>query len=112
MKNLLTPLTMALAALAFGCQNLHHEYDNDEHDGDEEHEIALSQVPQVVKAAALAAVPGLVIEEACTETENGALIYCLEGEANGTDYELEVTADGRVLEVESADDEDDEEDDD
>jgi uncharacterized membrane protein YkoI len=84
----------------------------DEDDDDDEQEIDLSQVPQAVKDAAIAAVPGLVLQEAEVETENGATVYCLEGTANGTEYEVEVTSSGQVLEVEEEDDDDDDGDDD
>lgn len=88
-----------------------HE-DEDEEAG--EQELALAQVPQIVKDAALAAVPGLVLEEAEQESEDGALIYALEGRADGKEYELEVSAAGKVLEIEkgSADSKDEDEDDD
>ncbi|MDA1260686.1 MAG: PepSY domain-containing protein [Planctomycetota bacterium] len=108
MKHLLTLTTMVLATLAWGCQNLHHDGDDD---GDE-HEIALNQVPHNVLAAAVAKVPGFVLEEACTEDEDGVLIYCLEGKANGKEYEIDVTAAGKVMEVESGEDEDEDEEDD
>lgn len=82
----------------------------DPDDGDEdddEEEIPLSEVPQVVKDAAMAAVPGLVLEEASRETEDGTVIYDLEGEADGKEYEIEVTEAGEVLEVEEDKDDDD-----
>ncbi len=86
---------------------------DDEDDGEEEdeQEIALSEVPEAVKQAALAAVPGLVLESAERETERGSLVYCLEGTADGEDYEVEVTAAGKVTEIEHGE-EDDEEDED
>jgi len=89
--------------------------DDDDDDGEEdedEEEIPLSEVPQVVKDAAAAAVPGIVLEEASRETEDERVIYELEGEANGTEYEIEVTEDGEVLEVEEDEEDDDEGDDD
>ncbi len=80
--------------------------DAEDDDGDDEHEeeIPLSDVPDLVMNAAELAVPGIVIEEAERETENGATIYCLEGEADGLEYEIEVSADGAVLETEIEDD--------
>lgn len=103
-------LLLMVLMLGLSCQSAEHE------DGDE-HEIAMSEVPQAAKDAALAAVPGLVIAEAETETENGVRVYCLEGMARGKAYEVEVTADGAVLEIESEsesdeDDEDEEEEED
>lgn len=108
MKQLPILFAAALAATAFACQNLHHEGDDDAQ------EIALSAVPANVMAAAQGAVPGFVAEEACTEQEDGRLVYCLEGEADGKEVEVDVAADGKVIEVETEDEEneEDEEDDD
>ena len=72
--------------------------------------VALDAVPQIVKDAALAAVPGLVLEEAESEVEKGVLVYELEGKVGRVEYEIEVTADGKVLEVEKDDDDDDDDD--
>jgi hypothetical protein len=83
------------------------EMDDDGDDGEESEEsVSLANVPAAAKAAALAAVPGLVLEEAEKE---GADRYCLHGTAGGTFYEVEVTASGDVSEIETG--EDDEEDD-
>ena len=83
----------------------------DDDDGDEnEEEVPLSDVPEAVMTAAKAAVPGSVFEEAEREVEDGVTVYCLEGEAGGVEYEVEVSADGTVLETE-VDDEDGDDDD-
>lgn len=79
-------------------------------DGDEE--IPLDQVPQLVKDAARAAVPGFVIESAEKETEDGVVLYSLEGEAGGEEVEVEVSTAGKVLEIEHGDDDDDDNEDD
>ena len=83
--------------------------DDDDDDGDEsEVAVALDQVPEAIKQAALDAVPGLVLKSAEKETEAGTLMYCLEGTAGGERVEVEVrAADANVLEVERGDDEDD-----
>jgi uncharacterized membrane protein YkoI len=73
--------------------------------------VSLDAVPQHLKDAALAAVPGLVLESAEREVEKGVLIYDLEGKAGGLRYEVEVTAEGKVTEVEKGDDDDDDADD-
>ena len=71
-------------------------------------DVALDQLPANVKAAAVAAVPGLVITESERETQkDGTVVYDVEGTANGKAYEIEVTAGGKVLEVESEDAHDD-----
>lgn len=73
-----------------------------------EKEIALSQVPREAVAAAQRAVEGITLTEAEIEEEDDCTVYVLEGMANGTEYEIEVTADGKVLEVEQeAEDDDD-----
>lgn len=117
-------LSGALLALAASCgsvQDVPHsssvkasaapvskDDDGDEDDGDEnEVEVALDQVPEAVKKAALAAVPGLVLVSAEKETEEGALRYCLEGTASGESVEVEVNAsDSKVVEIERGEDDD------
>lgn len=79
------------------------EVEDEDEDGEK---VPLAQVPQVVKDAAAKAVPGIVLEEAGRETEGVQVIYELEGEAGGQEYELEITADGEVLEVEVEDEDD------
>ena len=81
--------------------------DDDEDEGDDDEQaIALDQVPAAVRKAAEAAVPGFVITSAETETEEGALHYCLEGTAGGEAVEVEVSTDAKVLEIERGEDED------
>jgi uncharacterized membrane protein YkoI len=90
------------------------EDEGDDEDGDDEgvdEEIPLSEVPDIVKDAAMNAVPGLVLEEAERETEGDTVVYELEGEAAGKEYEIEVSAAGEVLEIELDDDDDDDDDD-
>ena len=70
-------------------------------------EIPLDRVPQAAKDAALAAVAGLVLETAELEGEG---VFCLHGTADGEFYEVEVTAGGDVIEIETGDEEDDEDD--
>jgi len=83
-----------------------HAYADDDDDGDEtEVDVALADVPAAVRAAALAELPGFVIEQAELETSSKGKVYCLEGELDGEDVEIEVSADGKVLEVEHGDDE-------
>jgi hypothetical protein len=79
---------------------------------EDEHEIPLSEVPAEALQAARGAVDGIVLEEAEIEAEDGQTVYVVEGEANGIEYEIEVTAGGEVLEVEREDEDDDEDDDD
>ncbi len=69
---------------------------------DEEH-IPLADVPASVMEAAVAAVEGIKITEAEVEVEDGNKVYELEGKANGVEYEIEVSEDGTVLEVEEDD---------
>jgi hypothetical protein len=83
------------------------EDDDGEDDGDDEVEVALDQVPDAIKKAAMAAVPGLVLSSAEKETEEGSLHYCLEGTADGERVEVEVRAsDAHVTEIERGEDDD------
>lgn len=81
----------------------------EEGDDAEEKHVALADLPAGVRAAAMKAAPEFVLEEASVETENGHLVYTLEGKSGGSAYEFEIDADGRVLEshaIRSDDDED------
>ena len=80
--------------------------DDDGDDGEEgeEQAIALDKVPADILAAARAALPGAVFTSAEVETEDGLLVYCLEGQLDGEAVEVEVAADGRVLEIERGED--------
>jgi uncharacterized membrane protein YkoI len=82
--------------------------------GSEEGEVqlALADVPEAVRAAALAAVPGLQLTSAERETEDGELVYCLEGTANGEAIDIDVAPDGTIIEIERGEDDDDDDDDD
>jgi len=83
-----------------GCESLESLFEK-------EKEIPLSQVPEPALAAAQGAVEGITLTEAEMETEDGQTVYVLEGEAAGKEYEIEVTADGKVLEVEEETEQDD-----
>ena len=67
---------------------------------EQEKEIPLSEVPQEALKAAQGAVDGITITEAETEKEDGKTVYIFDGELNGKEYEIEVTPEGTVLEVE------------
>jgi hypothetical protein len=72
--------------------------------GESEENVALDSVPSAVRTAAQGAVSGISFSGAERETENGATVYTLRGTANGKTYEVEVSAAGKVLEVEDGDD--------
>lgn len=111
-------LALTLCSMTLGCQQFDSKpavavdhadavrIEDDDDDGQDQ-EIPLSEVPDVVREAALAAVPGLVLDEAEKEVEDGALLYSLEGTADGQRYCVEVTPTGKVLEVEPEDGDDD-----
>ena len=105
MKKTILILTFASICI-LGCASLESMFED-------EKEIPLSQVPAASMEAAENAVENITITEAEVEEEDGQMVYDLEGIANGVEYEIEVTADGKVLEVEQEDeDNDDGEDDD
>ena len=125
MKRLILPLGLAAALVAPGCKETteHPELqdkssppqaaaDDDDEEEETEEMIALKDLPEAVRAAALAAVPGLVIKEVEKETEGSEVHYCIHGTAGGEFVEVEVSPDGKVGEIEHGDDEEEEEDDD
>ena len=95
-------LIAVLLMCVFGCASIRSAFERED-----EKDIALSDVPAEVVQAAQAAVAGITLTEASVEEEEGQVVYDLEGTANGTEYAIEVTADGKVLEVEEDEDADD-----
>ena len=67
---------------------------------EKEKEVPLSEVPAEALKAAQGAVEGITITEAEMEKEDGKTGYVFEGQANGKEYEIEVTPEGKVLETE------------
>ena len=69
----------------------------------EEDDIALSEVPAAVTAAAEGAVDGLEIRSAEAEDKNGRTVYEIKGLADGIRHEIKVGENGEVLKVETDD---------
>jgi len=105
MKRYLLCLLALGAIVVTGCEMAAHHDDDDDNDGTEV-SIPLDQVPPAVMTAAKKAVPGAKFVEAETEVENGVRVYCLAGTADGEPVEVEVSAAGKVLEIERGDEED------
>jgi len=73
----------------------------DDEDGDLNTD--LTELPEVVLAAAEGAKDGITITGFKSETEMGQLIYEVQGTADEMCYEIEVTENGQVLEIEDCD---------
>jgi len=80
----------------------------EEDDDDEDTVIPIEDVPQAAVDAALAAVPGLVIEEA---EDEGDGVFELSGSADGVPFEVDVDSEGNVILIESDEDDEEEEED-
>jgi len=99
---------------------LKREVEEEEEEGEhheKEQKVTLDQVPAPVKKTILAETTGGEIKEIELESEHGRAVYEAEYVKDGKKYEIEVSADGKVLEKKAKakdddDDEDDEEDDD
>lgn len=78
---------------------------------EKERDIPLSEVPEQVIAAAKAAVEGIILTDAEIEETRKGLIYEIEGYVGDTEYEIEITPEGEVIEVEIENDDDDDDDD-
>lgn len=89
----------------------------DEGGMESEEPVAVEALPQAVRDAIQRYYPGATIEEAVREIENGQVHYEVEVEFGNRELEVELTADGEVIEVEvdgddaGEDDGDDDEDD-
>jgi hypothetical protein len=71
---------------------------------DDEQAVALDNIADNVKSAAVAAVPGVKLESATVEA---VLVFGIEGESGGKEHEVEVTSEGQVLSNEAEDEADD-----
>ncbi len=65
-----------------------------------EQPVQVSSVPSAVIDSAKAAVPGVTLSSAATEREDGALVYSLVGTQHDQRVEIELSANGKVLEIE------------
>ncbi len=115
--------TVLAVAAVFGCGHATHQHlglhaegiadaedtdeiddGEDEDDGedgeDQECSVALADVPRSVLEAANAAVPGATWTAAVIENEGGVEVYELTGTVDGDEVEVEVSAAGKVLEIE------------
>lgn len=66
---------------------------------DEDNSIPLKDVPIAVIKTAKDAVKGIVIEKAEVEEENGVTVYEIKGTTKEFEYELEISKDGKLLEL-------------
>jgi uncharacterized membrane protein YkoI len=80
---------------------------------EKEHEkkIAISELPAIVVSAVNDTLPGFVISEAEIEGTGQEIIYEVEGNLNGQKFEIEITSEGKILEIEEENDEDTDDDD-
>lgn len=95
MKQALIILSSALVLSA--CAGYQEDKELDQ---EEEMAVELESVPAAVIAAAEAALPGIIFDEAEYEEEDGLMVYELEGMLGAARYEIEVTPEGEVIEVE------------
>jgi uncharacterized membrane protein YkoI len=79
--------------------------------GDDDHDaskiIPLTEVPASIMNTAKKAVPGIKITGAETEQNDDETIYELKGNADGNDYEIKISPNGKVLKTEIDDEDDD-----
>lgn len=67
---------------------------------DFDNDIPKNEVPANVLAAAKVQIPGFVLQSANLQQRGGTRLFELQGRANNRPYELDITADGRVLHIE------------
>ncbi len=68
-----------------------------------EEKVAVKDLPEAVVKAIQDRFPGATILEAEKETENGQVVYEVDIKHDGTEYEVEVTEAGKIVEVERDD---------
>jgi uncharacterized membrane protein YkoI len=73
-------------------------------DGDNEIDIALSEVPANVVTIIQNTLPGISLTEAEKEIKDDAVTYELEGKLiDGKEYEIKITEDGTIIKIELED---------
>ena len=70
------------------------------HHKEEGQKVAMSDVPAPVMASLNNRFPGNTIDSIEKETENGNVVYDIELKQQGRKYEMDVKADGTVMEIE------------
>ena len=75
-------------------------YGDEDEDEDDEIDVPVDELPDIIKQAVEASVPGGKITEAELEMEDGQQVYEVTVEKDGQEFEVEVSKDGEVLEVE------------
>ena len=68
--------------------------------GDNDDSIPLKGVPQAVIKTAIEAVEGIELLKAELEKEDGVTVYEIKGTTKDFDYEMEISKDGKLLELE------------
>jgi len=71
-----------------------------EHEGDDEDDLTIDQVPEPARGALLKLAGRAKIVKAEREREHGVLVYEAEWIVNGVEHEAAVTAEGALLEIE------------
>ena len=69
-------------------------------------EVSIDEVPLLVLDAAKEVLPGIELVKAMIEITDKGIIYEIDGILDGEEYEIEVTEEGVVLEVELKSDDD------
>ena len=72
-----------------------------------EKEIPLNEVPDAVLKAAQKAVPGIELTKAEVEKTHKGVVYEIEGTLDCKEYEIELSSDGKILEIEEEENDDD-----
>jgi uncharacterized membrane protein YkoI len=90
LKTLLLVTSVAALAACASSKPLHSDSSSSQSGG----------VPANILAAAKSSVPGFAMTSYDTDTDNGRMVYELDGTANGRRYEMDILADGRVLRIE------------
>ena len=76
---------------------------------EQEQEIAISELPAIITTAIQDTLPGFEIAEAEIETKDKKITYEVEGIYQDQQYEIEISPDGKIIEIEEEDSDSDDE---
>ena len=87
-------LAVSVVSCLAGCASLGSAFKEDED------KIPLASVPTAVTDTAVAAVKGFAATKASMEKHEGRTVFELKGRADAGEYELKITADGKLIRLE------------
>jgi hypothetical protein len=99
MKQTATAVILILSSAIIGCSTAAKKSQDDDRPQTSMGKIPLTSVPNAVLASVDQHVPGIYLHTAYLSQHGNRKVYELKGLSNSTDYQITVTSEGRILDV-------------